>query len=219
MPTEIPPHAETGESMKVVQSTFETLRDELVEHSFFPWFSLTIFWLVFTWPALIVQALLPGWPIMLSLYLVLAYQVWMYEVIHSLIHKDYFAFWKPRIEGRWGWFWYPLYAAHFFHHVNTLASEGVVGILFFFYLPDMVFNTYHLASKELIEAAAKSARLSGKTLFHLSKEELQALSVPASHFEGPGPARWPIPQFDHIAKDAADNYRRFKAMLEEDAKV
>jgi hemolysin III len=129
-----------GRGILVIENLFPIVEPEQGEASFFPWYSLGVFALIYTPLLLLLQWLFPSFPWFLAGFPSLAVSLALYEVLHAINHWP-FETWEPLIQHpRWGWFWRPVYGFHLRHHAVIDCNESISG---FFGLPvtDWVFGT------------------------------------------------------------------------------
>lgn len=129
-----------GRGILFIENKFSITEPEQGEASFFPWYSLAVFALIFTPLLALLQWALPAFPWFLSGYSALAASLALYELLHAINHWP-FEKWEPLIQHpRWGAFWQPAYAFHLRHHAVIDCNESISG---FFGLPlaDWTFGT------------------------------------------------------------------------------
>jgi hemolysin III len=138
------PSSVTGESLPVlveVENRYPIVEDHQHESSFFPWYTLIVFSLLFT-PLLIVGHLLwPTAPWFLAGWLGLSFSMALYELVHAVEHWPEQR-WHALIARRYtGPFWRKAYAFHLRHHADIRCNEGISGV---FGVPvfDFIFGTY-----------------------------------------------------------------------------
>lgn len=120
-------------------------RHEQYEAQAFPWWSLSVFYLVFTPAVLAVQWLLPTWPVVIAGFTTITWSLCFYEVTHNCQHKPV-AWWLPIFR-------LPIigsaikshYLSHLMHHKNIRCNEVISGFLCGIPLCDWLFGTYHRA--------------------------------------------------------------------------
>lgn len=129
-----------GREMLCVENLYPITREEQKEASFFPWYTLAIFALIFAPLLALLQWLAPGQPWFACGYGAFAMALVLYEVFHAIEHWP-FETWQPLVESpRWGWLWRRVYGFHLRHHAAIASNEAISG---FFTLPvaDWVFRT------------------------------------------------------------------------------
>lgn len=138
------PSSVTGESLPVlveVENRYPIVEDHQHESSFFPWYTLIVFSLLFT-PLLVAGHLVwPAAPWFLAGWLGLSFSMVLYELVHAVEHWPEHR-WHRLIARRYtGPFWRKAYAFHLRHHADIRCNEGISG---FFGVPvfDFIFGTY-----------------------------------------------------------------------------
>ena len=129
-----------GRGILFIENKFPIVEPEQGEASFFPWYSLGVFALLFAPLLAVLQWLLPSYPWFLAGLGALACSLTLYEVLHAINHWP-FEKWAPLVtHPRRGRFWRPIYGFHLRHHAVTDCNESISG---FFGLPiaDWVFHT------------------------------------------------------------------------------
>jgi len=138
---------------KRVRSAYPISAAEQDDQSTFPPWALAPFFAFFTPFCAPMAFSFPRVPILISGYTSIAVAHFLYETIHSVHHKPYDTWWKPRIAGRcFGRAWGLLYGFHQAHHANYKCNLNVAG---FFGLPlaDIVFGTYKKPDPLLVDGA------------------------------------------------------------------
>ena len=129
-----------GRGLLFVENKFPIVEPEQGEGSFFPWYSLAVFFAVLAPLFILLQWLAPTFPWFLAGLAALTSSLLLYEGLHAVNHWA-FERWAPLIDHpRWGWFWRPVYSFHLRHHAVIDCNESVSG---FFGLPlaDWLFGT------------------------------------------------------------------------------
>jgi hemolysin III len=129
-----------GRGILFIENKYPIVEPEQSEASFFPWYSLAVFAVIFTPLLASLQWLLPSFPWFFSGFAALASSLALYEILHAIDHWP-FETWEPLIEHRrWGRFWRPVYGFHLRHHAVIDCNESISG---FFGLPlaDWAFGT------------------------------------------------------------------------------
>lgn len=129
-----------GRTVLCVENKFPIVEEEQGEGSFFPWYTLATFALIFAPLLALAQWVAPAFPWFLAGMAALTSSLFLYEVLHAINHWP-IEKWLPLIESpTWGWFWRPAYSFHLRHHAVIECNESVSG---FFGLPvaDWVFGT------------------------------------------------------------------------------
>jgi hemolysin III len=132
--------ARDGRGILFIENKFPIVEAEQGEASFFPWYTLAVFALLFTPLLAVMQWLVPAFPWFVGGFVALALSLTLYELLHAINHWP-FEKWEPLITHRfWGVMWQPIYAFHLRHHAVTDCNESISG---FFGLPiaDWVFGT------------------------------------------------------------------------------
>lgn len=110
--------------------------------AFFPYYSLTLFFIVFTPFLLGMQKILPRMPIFVCGYAAVSFSYALYEIAHAIEHlpPDW---WARKLERP---FWRTVYGFHLLHHADIKCNEGISG---FFLVPvaDFIFGTFRLPKK------------------------------------------------------------------------
>ena len=130
-----------GRDVPYVENIYPITTPEQGEASFFPWYTLAIFGLIYTPVFVLLQWLAPAFPWFFAGYVSLATSLAFYEVFHAIEHWS-FERWAPLIEHpRWGFFWRKVYSFHLRHHAVIDSNEAISG---FFTLPvaDFAFSTW-----------------------------------------------------------------------------
>lgn len=144
-------------SDRVILNEYPITQEEQFESSAFPFYSLSIFWLLFTPLVVGLQLAWPKLPFVLGGYAAIAWSMALYEIVHAIDHWPY-EWWRAAIEHRlYGPFWKRVYGFHLMHHANVSCNEAISG---FFLLPvtDWCFGTYHLPEQLLLEGRKATAR-------------------------------------------------------------
>jgi hemolysin III len=130
-----------GRDVPYVENIYPITTAEQGEASFFPWYTLAIFGLIYTPLFALLQWLLPSFPWFFAGYASLAASLALYEIFHAIEHWP-FASWAPLIEHRhWGFFWRKVYSFHLRHHAVIDCNEAISGF-FTLPVPDLVFGTW-----------------------------------------------------------------------------
>jgi hemolysin III len=130
-----------GREVPYVENIYPMTEPEQNEASFFPWYTLAVFGLIFTPLLALLQWLAPSFPWFFAGYAAMATSLVFYEVFHAIEHWP-FEKWAVLIEHpRWGRFWRKVYSFHLRHHAVIDCNEAISG---FFTLPvaDLVFGTW-----------------------------------------------------------------------------
>ena len=94
-----------GRDVPYVENIYPITTPEQGEASFFPWYTLAIFGLIYTPVFALLQWLVPACPWFFAGYVSLATSLAFYEIFHAIEHWS-FERWAPLIEHpRWGFFW------------------------------------------------------------------------------------------------------------------
>lgn len=182
-----------GERSGLIRDRYPITEIHQHEASFFPYYGLSFFFLVFTLILIPVKLLLPGAPVLTCGYLAVFTSYNLYEVWHAIEHLDYERVWKPKVEShRYGWLWMNIYGFHRMHHAVVKCNEGISG---FFLIPlaDFVFGTYKPTRRLLLDGT-------------LAADE---------DFSEPRPI-WPIRKLDELAKrrELARDKKRHEAYIQ-----
>lgn len=144
---------ESGDPVPV-RNRYPIVQSHQHEASFFPYYGLSLFFLVFTPPLWLLKFLLPALPILSTGYLAVFWSYSFYEVWHAIEHLDYERFWRPKVEShRYGWLWMKIYGFHLEHHANPKRNEAISGFLFGLPLWDWIFGTYKPTRRLLLDGA------------------------------------------------------------------
>jgi hemolysin III len=130
-----------GRDVPYVENIYPITTPEQGEASFFPWYTLAVFGLIYTPVFALLQWVAPSFPWFFSGYASLATSLAFYEIFHAIEHWS-FERWAPLIEHpRWGFFWRKVYSFHLRHHAVIDCNEAISG---FFTLPvaDFAFSTW-----------------------------------------------------------------------------
>lgn len=133
-------------TMVVVQSDgnknyYPILEEKQKESSFFPWYTLIIFCLVYTPILTMVQILFPKAPVFICGWGAIVFSLVLYEFLHATEHVS-LEKWKRLLDHpKFGWFWKKVYAFHLRHHAEISSNESISGF-FGIPIPDIVFRTY-----------------------------------------------------------------------------
>ena len=129
-----------GRGLLFVENKFPIEEPEQGEGSFFPWYTLAVFFAVLLPLFALLNWLAPAVPWFLGGLAALTFSLILYELLHAINHWPLDR-WLPLIEHRrWGWFWRPVYSFHLRHHAVIDCNESISG---FFGLPvaDWLFRT------------------------------------------------------------------------------
>ncbi len=130
-----------GRDVPYVENIYPITTPEQGEASFFPWYTLAIFGLIYTPVFALLQWLAPAFPWFFAGYASLATSLAFYEIFHAIEHWS-FERWAPLIEHpRWGFFWRKVYSFHLRHHAVIDCNEAISGF-FTLPVPDFVFGTW-----------------------------------------------------------------------------
>ncbi len=130
-----------GRDVPYVENIYPITTSEQGEASFFPWYTLAIFGLIYTPVFALLQWIAPAFPWFFAGYVSVFTSMAFYEVFHAIEHWS-FERWAPLIEHkRWGAFWRKVYSFHLRHHAVIDSNEAISG---FFTLPiaDFTFSTW-----------------------------------------------------------------------------
>ena len=130
-----------GRDVPYVENIYPITAPEQGEASFFPWYTLAIFGLIYTPAFALLQWIAPAFPWFFAGYVSVATSMAFYEIFHAIEHWS-FERWAPLIEHpRWGAFWRKVYSFHLRHHAVIDCNEAISG---FFTLPiaDLAFSTW-----------------------------------------------------------------------------
>ena len=130
-----------GRDVPYVENIYPITTPEQGEASFFPWYTLAVFGLIYTPVFALLQWLVPACPWFFAGYVSLATSLAFYEIFHAIEHWS-FERWAPLIEHpHWGFFWRKVYSFHLRHHAVIDCNEAISG---FFTLPvaDFAFSTW-----------------------------------------------------------------------------
>ena len=130
-----------GREVPYVENIYPITTPEQGEASFFPWYTLVIFGLIYTPFFALLEWLVPAFPWFFAGYASLATSLAFYEIFHAIEHWS-FERWAPLIEHpHWGFFWRKVYSFHLRHHAVIDCNEAISG---FFTLPvaDFAFSTW-----------------------------------------------------------------------------
>lgn len=125
-----------------VFNRYPILDERQHEASFFPWYTLGAFVIIFMPITVVLQMIFPSWPIILVTPFAMAFSLVLYELIHAIEHLDFRTFWEPKVtHERWGKWWTVAYCFHLRHHAHRRTNEGISGF-FTLPIPDVLFGTY-----------------------------------------------------------------------------
>lgn len=143
-------------SHRVILNEYPITREPQFESMAFPFYSLTVFWLLFT-PLLVgLQLLFPAAPVLLGGYAAVVWSLLLYEILHAIDHWPY-EWWKKATEHpRFGGLGRLLYGFHLMHHANISCNEAISGF-FAIPVPDLCFGTYHQPKQLLLEGRRATA--------------------------------------------------------------
>lgn len=154
-PIRLQPVAEGSD--RYVLNQYPIVEEAQYEDSAFPVYALAAFWVFFTPLLVVLQLLLPHWPILIGGYTAITWSMGLYEILHAVEHQPY-EWWKQATEHpRLGVMWRKLYGFHHMHHANIACNEAISG---FFGLPiaDWVFGTYHQPKELLLSGRVATAK-------------------------------------------------------------
>jgi len=144
-------------SDRVILNEYPITQEEQFESSAFPFYALTVFWLVFTPLVVGLQLAWPKLPFLLGGYAAIAWSMGLYEILHAIDHWPY-EWWRRAIEHRvFGAFWKPVYGFHLMHHANVACNEAISGF-FWLPVPDWCFGTHHQPKQLLLEGRKATAK-------------------------------------------------------------
>ena len=130
-----------GRDVPYVENIYPITTPEQGEASFFPWYTLAIFGLIYTPVFALLQWIAPAFPWFFAGYASLATSLAFYEIFHAIEHWS-FERWAPLIEHpHWGFFWRKVYSFHLRHHAVIDCNEAISGF-FTLPVPDFVFSTW-----------------------------------------------------------------------------
>ena len=189
-----------GRAVPYVENIYPITTPEQGEASFFPWYTLAIFGLLYTPVFALLQWLVPSFPWFFAGYASLATSLAFYEIFHAIEHWS-FEKWAPLIEHpRWGFFWRKVYSFHLRHHAVIDCNEAISGF-FTLPVPDFVFATWifpkslYVDGGEWEESEFKSPRpcrlirwCDQATDELVRRRRLQAQGVPVAEVEPATPA-------------------------------
>jgi len=119
---------------------YPIIREEQLESSFFPWYTLLIFSIALTPVFVLIAFMYPTIPVLISGYIALLWAIVLYEFIHQLLHLPFEGWEKIISNKKYGEFIRKAYSLHLAHHANPRNNESISG---FFGIPfaDIIFNT------------------------------------------------------------------------------
>ncbi|MFA6536199.1 MAG: hypothetical protein WC250_02365 [Candidatus Paceibacterota bacterium] len=126
-----------------VFNRYPILEERQHEASYFPWYTLSGFFL-FSLPFIIpLQIAFPTSPVILMVWVAITWSIIFYEIVHATEHLSYEKFWQKKIEHRlFGSLWQKFYVFHLRHHADIKANEGISGFLCGIPLADLILGTY-----------------------------------------------------------------------------
>lgn len=133
----------SGSDVSFVENIYPITEPHQSEASFTPWYTTTLFCVVFAPFLSLLQWAVPGYPWLVAGFLGVFFSQSLYETVHAIEHWP-FERWEPLItHPRFGGFWRRYYSYHLRHHAVVESNENVAG---FFLLPvwDWVFGTFVL---------------------------------------------------------------------------
>jgi hemolysin III len=138
------PSAVTGESLPVlveVENRYPIVEEHQHESSFFPWYTLIGFSVLFLPVLVLGHLLLPSAPWFLAGWSALTFSLLLYELVHAIEHWPEQRWHALIARPRTGGFWRKAYAFHLRHHADIRCNEGISGV---FGVPiyDLIFGTY-----------------------------------------------------------------------------
>jgi hemolysin III len=130
-----------GRDVPYVENIYPITTPEQGEASFFPWYTLAVFGLIYAPVFALLQWIAPAFPWFFAGWASLATSLAFYEIFHAIEHWS-FERWAPLIEHpRWGFFWRKVYSFHLRHHAVIDCNEAISGF-FTLPVPDFVFGTW-----------------------------------------------------------------------------
>lgn len=122
---------------------YAIVREAQYDAQAFPWWSLSVFYLVFAPGILVAQLIFPNWPILVAGFTATTWSLCFYEVIHNCQHKP--VIWWRHLFGLpvIGRAIQNYYILHLMHHKNIRCNEAISGFLCGFPLFDLLLGTYH----------------------------------------------------------------------------
>ena len=144
-------------SGRFILNEYPITQEEQFESSAFPFWSLTVFWLLFTPLVVGLQLAWPRLPFLLGGYAAIAWSMGLYEILHAINHWPY-EWGRRATENRtFGGFWKFVYGFHLMHHANVGCNEAISGF-FWLPVPDWCFGTYHQPKELLLHGRKATAR-------------------------------------------------------------
>lgn len=121
------------------------------ESQAFPFWALSIFYLVFAPFIILMQIIFPTWPVLVGGFLAVTWSMCFYEIVHNYQHKP-LENWLPLFDiPLFGQAIKAYYLDHLNHHANTRINEAITGFFCGIKLFDYIFRTSHRAKSLRID--------------------------------------------------------------------
>ena len=132
------------DKMVQVKSDYPIVHEHQEESMQFPYFSVSVFFLIFlALVAIPIKLLAPGQPVIAGMMFTVTLAYAAYELWHAVLHLPFARYWKPLMDNpKIGGTVRHIYGFHLMHHWRPITNQAVVGF-WGWAVWDHLFKTHH----------------------------------------------------------------------------